>query len=78
MLREGEVVSIIGGAKTYKTWFSLAMAYAVANGDSFIGKDAWIQIGSARVGLKGRPGVDYISTGSAVQNRTYGQCLINT
>ncbi|MDB4294528.1 AAA family ATPase [Akkermansiaceae bacterium] len=39
MLREGEVVSIIGGAKTYKTWFSLAMAYAVANGDSFIGKD---------------------------------------
>ncbi|MDB4503014.1 helicase RepA family protein [Akkermansiaceae bacterium] len=41
MLREGEVVSIIGGAKTYKTWFSLAMAYAVANGDSFIGKDVF-------------------------------------
>ena len=41
MLREGEVVSVIGGAKTYKTWFSLAMAYAVANGDSFIGKDVF-------------------------------------
>jgi len=41
MLREGEVVSVIGGAKTYKTWFSLAMAYAVANGASFIGKDVF-------------------------------------
>lgn len=40
--------------------------------------DSWIQSGSARVGLKSRPGVDFISTGSAVQNRTYAQCLINT
>ena len=38
----------------------------------------WIQSGSAQVGLKSRPGADLISTGSAVQNRTNAQCLINT
>ena len=40
MLREGEVVSLIGGAKTYKTWIAIAMANAVASGTSFIGKEA--------------------------------------
>ena len=39
---------------------------------------SWIQSGSAQVGLKGRLGADLISTGSAVQNRTNAQCLINT
>ena len=41
MLRQGEVVSVIGGAKTNKTWFSLGMAYAVSSGSSFIGKDVF-------------------------------------
>gem|GEM_PF-4356297 len=41
-------------------------------------KQPWIQNGSARVGLKSRPGVDFISTGSADQNRTDAQCLTNT
>jgi len=40
--------------------------------------ESWIQNGSARVGLKSRPGVDFISTGSADQNRTDAQCLTNT
>ena len=34
MLREGEVVSLIGGAKTYKTWIAIAMANAVASESS--------------------------------------------
>lgn len=39
MLRQGEVVTVIGGAKTNKTWFSMAMACAVASGNQFIGKE---------------------------------------
>jgi len=39
MLREGEVVTVIGGAKTNKTWFSMAMACAVARGQPFIGRE---------------------------------------
>ena len=31
---------------------------------------AWIQTGSAPVGLKCEPGADFISTGSAYKNRT--------
>lgn len=37
MLREGEVTSVVGGAKSCKTWFSLALALAVARGEAFLG-----------------------------------------
>jgi hypothetical protein len=39
LLREREVASVIGAAKTSKTWFTLAMALAVARGDPFLGMD---------------------------------------
>jgi hypothetical protein len=37
MIREREVVQIVGAAKTAKTWFSLALALAVARGGDFLG-----------------------------------------
>jgi hypothetical protein len=37
LLREREVGSVVGAAKTSKTWFTLALALAVANGDDFLG-----------------------------------------
>ncbi|WP_367872379.1 AAA family ATPase [Luteolibacter sp. Populi] len=37
LLREREVGSVVGAAKTAKTWFSLALALAVAKGDDFLG-----------------------------------------
>lgn len=37
LLREGEVASVVGGAKSCKTWFSLALGIAVATGDPFLG-----------------------------------------
>lgn len=37
LLREREVGSVVGAAKTSKTWFTLALALAVANGDEFLG-----------------------------------------
>ena len=37
LLREREVGSVIGAAKTAKTWFSLALALAVASGEDFLG-----------------------------------------
>jgi hypothetical protein len=37
LLREREVATVVGAAKTAKTWFSLALALAVANGDPFLG-----------------------------------------
>lgn len=36
LLREGEVASVVGGAKSCKTWFSLALALAVATGEPFL------------------------------------------
>lgn len=39
ILREREVVSIVGAAKTRKTWFALALALAVANGAPFLGHE---------------------------------------
>ena len=39
LLREREIVSIVGAAKTSKTWFTLAMALAVAAGDDFLGRE---------------------------------------
>lgn len=36
LLREREVGSVIGAAKTAKTWFSLALALAVASGEPFL------------------------------------------
>jgi len=38
LLREREVASVIGAAKTSKTWFSLALALAVAKGEPFLGR----------------------------------------
>ncbi len=38
LLREREVASVIGAAKTAKTWFTLALALAVALGQRFLGK----------------------------------------
>jgi hypothetical protein len=37
LLREREVGSVIGAAKTAKTWFSLALALSVASGEDFLG-----------------------------------------
>ena len=37
LLREREVGSVVGAAKTSKTWFTLALALAVAKGDDFLG-----------------------------------------
>lgn len=37
LLREGEVASVVGGAKSCKTWFSLAFGLAVARGVDFLG-----------------------------------------
>jgi len=37
LLREREVGSVVGAAKTSKTWFTLALALAVANGEEFLG-----------------------------------------
>lgn len=37
LLREREVGSVVGAAKTSKTWFSLALALSVASGDPFLG-----------------------------------------
>jgi hypothetical protein len=37
LLREREVGSVVGAAKTSKTWFTLALALAVAKGDEFLG-----------------------------------------
>lgn len=37
LLREREVGSVVGAAKTSKTWFSLALALAVASGEPFLG-----------------------------------------
>jgi hypothetical protein len=39
MLREREVGSVVGAAKTAKTWFTLALALAVAKGDEFLGHE---------------------------------------
>jgi len=39
LLREREVATVVGAAKTAKTWFTLAMALAVANGDEFLGME---------------------------------------
>lgn len=38
LLREREVATVIGPAKTSKTWFTLKMALAVASGDPFLGR----------------------------------------
>ncbi|WP_050031106.1 AAA family ATPase [Verrucomicrobium sp. BvORR034] len=38
MLREREVATVVGPAKTAKTWFTLKMALAVAGGDPFLGR----------------------------------------
>ncbi len=37
LLREREVGSVIGAAKTSKTWFTLALALSVASGEPFLG-----------------------------------------
>lgn len=37
LLREREVGSVVGAAKTAKTWYSLALALAVAKGEDFLG-----------------------------------------
>lgn len=37
MLRNSEVASIVGGAKSCKTWFALRLGLAVATGDDFLG-----------------------------------------
>jgi biotin operon repressor len=39
LLREREVATIIGAAKTYKTWFALALALAISKGQTFIGRE---------------------------------------
>ena len=39
LLREREVGSVVGAAKTSKTWFTLAMALAVARGEPFLGME---------------------------------------
>lgn len=39
LLREREVGSVVGAAKTSKTWFTLALALAVARGDDFLGHE---------------------------------------
>ena len=39
LLREKEVASVIGAAKTAKTWFSLSLALAVARGEPFLDHD---------------------------------------
>lgn len=36
LLREGEVATVVGASKTAKTWFSLALAVAVAEGNPFL------------------------------------------
>ena len=36
LLRESEVASVVGGAKSCKTWFSLGLALAVAKGETFL------------------------------------------
>jgi KaiC/GvpD/RAD55 family RecA-like ATPase len=38
LLRERDVATVVGAAKTSKTWFSLAMALAVADGETFVGR----------------------------------------
>jgi hypothetical protein len=57
------------------SWASrTAMLFEIASdSDSFLHwsfNTAWIQTGSAPVGLKCEPGADFISTGSAYKNRT--------
>lgn len=37
LLREHEVGTVVGAAKTAKTWFSLGLALAVASGEDFLG-----------------------------------------
>jgi len=37
LLRQREVGSVVGAAKTAKTWFTLALALAVAKGEDFLG-----------------------------------------
>lgn len=37
LLREGEVASVVGGAKSCKTWFALALGVAVSQGREFLG-----------------------------------------
>jgi hypothetical protein len=37
LLREREVGSVVGAAKTSKTWFALALSLAVASGEDFLG-----------------------------------------
>jgi hypothetical protein len=37
LLREKEVATVIGAAKTAKTWFTLALALAIADGAEFLG-----------------------------------------
>jgi hypothetical protein len=39
LLREREVGSVVGAAKTSKTWFTLALALAVAKGENFLGHE---------------------------------------
>jgi hypothetical protein len=41
LLREREVGSVIGAAKTQKTWFSLALAISVSQGGRFLGRETW-------------------------------------
>jgi hypothetical protein len=38
LMREREIISIVGAAKTSKTWFALAMALAIALGLDFLGR----------------------------------------
>jgi hypothetical protein len=39
LLREREVASVVGAAKTSKTWFTLALALAVSKGEPFIDRE---------------------------------------
>lgn len=39
LLREREVASVVGAAKTSKTWFTLALALAVSEGEEFLGME---------------------------------------
>jgi hypothetical protein len=41
LLREREVASVIGAAKTSKTWFTLALALAVSKGERFLERETW-------------------------------------
>lgn len=41
LLREREVASVIGAAKTSKTWFTLALALAVSKGEPFLERETF-------------------------------------